>query len=339
MKTSALLELAYKSIYKYCFILCLLFVSCGTNSNDGTKTYSSAFNTNRVQYPLVLKTKYGDVLVKEKPKRIVSLTLTSDEILHELLDGNVFALSYISTNKAFSKIYDKINTNTKIVRGDSEVVLSLKPDFLIMASFVSADIRDTLKNNVETVYTIDDIYKVDHIKNTIYDIGSIVDRREKAVQIIDRIDNAVLSVSNEVAKNNYHPEILLLTVNGYTAGKNTSFDEVANLSGAVNISSKLNIIGHTEIPLEILLKTKIDYIVSSEYNITEEEIIKYFKNHNVYKNIEAVKNDRIIVIPHEVLVSTSQYFIGALDMLYSKLSEARKKELEKDLSKTNSISE
>lgn len=299
-------------------VLTVIFLSC-TKENDNISPEN--FNTNNTLYPLTIKTKSGEVVVKEKPKRVVSLTLTTDEIIFDLFTNKneVFALSYIATNKAFSKIAGKISENTKIVKGDNEVVLSLDPDLVIVASFVNSDVRNSLSKSGATVYTMDDIYTVDDIKTTVYNIGSILDKKQEAVNIINSMTEKLNAIKEKTDIITNKARVLYLSVGGYTSGANSSFDEVAKYAGVLNVAKELGIKGNAEIPTELLFTAKIDYIIASEYNMEKDRIVDFFLNNSIYKDIDVIKKTNIIVINHRDIISTSHYIVNGVEALYKNI--------------------
>lgn len=296
----------------------ILLLSC--NKKIDTKNTQS-FNAEKTIYPFTIKTEYGEVTIKEKPKRAISLTLTTDEIIFDLFSdkSEIFALSYIATNNAFSKIAGKISGNTKIVKGDNEVVLSLNPDLVIVASFVNSDIKNSISKSGAAIYTIDDIHKIEDIKNTIYNLGNIFDKKEEAINIINSMTKKLNAIKEKTKTITNKARVLYLSVNGYTAGKNTSFDEIAKYAGVYNAASELSIKGNTQMPTELLLNVQIDYIIASEYNMNEKQIVDFFQNHSIYKDINAVKKTNIIVINHKDIVSTSQYIVNGVVALYNQV--------------------
>lgn len=305
-------------IYRFCIFFVLLILFCCNKNIETKKIYYENINT---VYPLSINTKNGHIFIDKKPEKIVSLTLATDEILFGLLNNNLYALSYLSTNKNFSNIADELDTNIKFIKGDNEAIISLAPDLIFIASYVSEDIKNSLKKTGASIYDIGYVKDIEDIENTIYNIASITDTRSNAVNIINSINSKLEVIKNKVDLIRDKSRILFLTTGGYTAGIDTTFDEISKKSGAINVASELSLEGHIEMPMEFLLKSNIDYLVISEYETNNEDIINFFKNHSIYGKIKAVREEKFIFIPFKTLSSTSQYIINAIEILYNKLYE------------------
>lgn len=299
------------------FLSIFLFISC----NKDNELKNIEYIGGKTSYPIVLSSKSGQITIDKKPKKIMSLTLVTDEILFGLVSNDVYALSYLATNESFSSIFDKVSSNVKFVKGDNELILSLNPDLVFITSYISEDIKESIRKSGVVVYDIGDMNNIKEIENTIYNIGLITDTKDKAVEIINSMEQRLLLIENKLQNVTNKARVMFLTVNGYTAGKDTSFDEISKKAGAINVASELSIKGHTEIPLELLLKSDIDYIVISEYNINKDDIIKFFQNHEIYGKIKAVKEGRFIALPFRELSTISQYIIEPIEIIYKKLYE------------------
>ncbi len=260
-------------------------------------------------------------MLKQAPKKVISLSLNIDEILVEISDTNqILALSYLSTNKALSNIYDKVDTNTLTIFTNPELILSLKPDLVFISYFASEDIKNILINSNIPIYNVPNIVSINELKETIYEVGSVLDKRANAVSLIKQIDDKLKNIEEKALKQKDKKRVLYLSLSGYTLGKNTSFDEITKYANAINVASELGINGFSEMPLESLLKAEIDFIVLSEYQMSKKEVMDYLYAKPLYNQVRAISNGNVIVMTNKDLVSTSQYFINAIESFYIEIN-------------------
>ncbi len=280
------------------------------------------FSTEQAEYPLTLTTPSGEITIKSKPIRLVSMTLSTDEILFELYKPNeVFAVSYLATNKYFSHVYNKIEKNTHIVGSDVESILSLNPDLIFIASYLNQDTKNALKLSGVNIYDIETLDNIKKLKKSIYEISLILDKKTEGLAILSDIDTRLNKVKDNASKMQNKPRVLFLSMNGYVRGSGTSFEEICNYANIINVASELGFTGDKEIPYEILLKADIDYLITSEYNISDDKIKDFFYNHPIYKAMNVVSNKNIIIFNHKDISPTSQYLINAIEIFSDKMIE------------------
>lgn len=299
-------------------VVCLLSFSCQKNNSEND---ALEYGVSRVEYPLSIKTKDNNLVIEKAPKKVISLSLNIDEILVEISDKNqILALSYLATNKMLSNVHDRIDSNTKMVSTDPELILSLNPDLVFISYFANEDVKNILRNSNIQVYSVPNIVNINSLKETIYEVGTILDKRVEAVSLIKKIDERLKNIKEKASLQKDKKRVLYLSLSGYTLGKNTSFDEITKYVNAINVASELGINGFSEMPLESLLKTDIDFIVLSEYEMSKDEIVDYLYSKPLYRQVHAIGNGNIIVMTNKDLVSTSQYFINAIESFYSEIN-------------------
>ena len=151
-------------------------------------------------------------------------------------------------------------------------------------------------------------------------MGSILDKKINAVALIKQIDDKLKNIEAKASQQKDKKRVLYLSLSGYTLGKNTSFDEITKYANAINVASELGINGFSEMPLESLLKAEIDFIVLSEYEMSKKEVMDSLYAKPLYNQVQAITNGNVIVMTNKDLVSTSQYFINAIESFYIEIN-------------------
>ncbi len=73
--------------------------------------------------------------------------------------------------------------------------------------------------------------------------------------------------------------------------------------------------------MEFIVESNPDIILLSSYNPVNPDFQKEFISNSVLKDISAVKNNRVIIIPGKYLTSASHYVVYAVEELVNNLLE------------------
>ncbi|VAY86486.1 Vitamin B12 ABC transporter, B12-binding component BtuF [hydrothermal vent metagenome] len=165
--------------------------------------------------------------------RVVALSPAINEIIYALDDGKK-----IVGNTTFCN-YPKDAKQKPKVGGyftpSLEKIISLKPDIVIMQSS-SVKLAQKL-NKLGITTKIVKLNKLNDIKNTIRDIGNILDKNKQAKIILGNLESKLLNTKNIIKNKKILIVIghnLKLDKRIFVAGKNLYFDDIINFSGNTN---------------------------------------------------------------------------------------------------------
>ena len=182
----------------------------------------------------------------KKYNHIVSLTLSGDEMLLGLVPENrIVGLSgKINEDKEISNIVDKAKKFPK-VEGNEEVLMSLEPDLIIVADWLSKRITDIGAITGAKVYFYKTPSSYEEQKKLIRDLANLVEEKENGEKLIKNMDDRLKALQNKIAKNykGVKPRILMYTSFSTTSGKNTTFNDMVKLINGVNVVAEAGIDG------------------------------------------------------------------------------------------------
>ena len=174
----------------------------------------------------------------KKYNHIVSLTLSGDEMLLGLVPENRIAglSGKINEDKEISNIVDKAKKFPK-VEGNEEVLMSLEPDLIIVADWLSKRITDIGAITGAKVYFYKTPNSYEEQKKLIRDLANLVEEKENGEKLIKNMDDRLKALQNKIVKNykGVKPKILMYTSFGTTSGKNTTFNDMVKLINGVNV--------------------------------------------------------------------------------------------------------
>ena len=256
----------------------------------------------------------------KKYNHIVSLTLSGDEMLLGLVPENRIAglSGKINEDKEISNVVDKAKKFPKI-EGNEEVLMSLEPDLIIVADWLSKRITDIGAITGAKVYFYKTPNSYEEQKKLIRDLANLVEEKENGEKLIKNMDDRLKALQNKITKNykGAKPRILMYTSFGTTSGKNTTFNDMVKLINGVNVVAEAGIDGFKDISKEKVIELNPDIIIvpiAKKYD-NVNKISKLFFEDPSFKNVKAIKNKKVYFIQYKDITPTSQYMINSIEEL------------------------
>lgn len=256
----------------------------------------------------------------KKYNHIVSLTLSGDEMLLGLVTENRIAglSGKINEDKDISNIVDKAKKFLK-VESSEEVLISLEPDLIIVADWLSKKTNQLSELTGAKVYIYKTANSYEEQKKLIRDLAILVEEKENGEKLIANMDNRLKALQNKIAKKykGSKPRILMYTTFGSTSGKNTTFDDMVRLINGINVISEAGINKYQDISKEKIIELNPDIIIvpiAKKYD-NVAKVSKLFFEDPSLKNVKAVKNKKVYFVQYKDITATSQYMIDNIENL------------------------
>ncbi|RBQ28662.1 heme/hemin ABC transporter substrate-binding protein [Aliarcobacter vitoriensis] len=197
--------------------------------------------------------------------KIVSVGGSITETIVEL--GHADKLIGVDLSSAYPKeITSKLPNVGYWLNLPQEGILSLKPEVVITSSQAGPKkLIDSLPNYGIKTYVVEDNPTIESAKNKIRQIGEILGEKEKASNIIERIESNVSKMQEEI-KDKKKPKVLFLFSRGegtiMAAGTETKAGYMINIAGGENV---IDFKQYTQISPESILKMNPDVIITSNH--------------------------------------------------------------------------
>lgn len=173
----------------------------------------------------------ANVRAEDKPRRIVSLNLCTDQILLDLVPRDRIAgLTKLSADRNVSAVASDV-TGVNLIWGGAEEVLGLDPDLILASPFSATPTVDLLKRlglRIELVPFATDFAS---IRSTVRQVAKAVGEIERGEVVIQRFDRA-LSLAQ--SRRDRQPEALVYQVNGLVSGTGSLADAALKAAGLTN---------------------------------------------------------------------------------------------------------
>ena len=247
-------------------------------------------------------------LLSAYPQRIISTTVASDEILLELLKDKSDVTRIIAVSKfALSKQYSHIKKLPPHIKHqittNVEFIVKLKPDLVVITSFSNPNKKAMLKRFKIPYYEMKSFDNIEGIESEILELGKIIEKEKEAEKLVAQMESRLKKVRDFPKK----PSVLNYSSGSSLLGSKTLFNDIVLKAGARNLASEKGVVKWKKVSSEFLMRLEPDFIVTDEtHNINFS---------SVWKNKKAVQDNKIIKVPSNDLLSTSQYIVNAVEKL------------------------
>ena len=258
------------------------------------------------------------------PQRIASCSLATDEIATELLtrahhESHLIAVSTLADNPEYSNIIPVPAALVGRCGTELESLIILKPDLILLAPYTRTEfVRQVKKSNINT-FTTQKPISLDTIEATIELLGVKIQEPEAARQLLTEIrkERQAFQLQREQKKK---PRLLHIFSDHSFSGSETMFDAIAKEVGAVNILAEQGIKGWPKLATEHIASLRPDRIVVAGTEHDRDKILANLKGLPGLREIPAIREGRLILIPDHELGSVSHHVMKAVKRLAEALA-------------------
>lgn len=259
------------------------------------------------------------VSLPTKPKRIVSLTLGTDEIIMDLVEPErIVALSHLADDEGISHITDRSKKVTNKIKGYSaEAIFALKPDIVLIADWWSLNILQTLRDMGIKVYVYKTAYKVTDMDNSIMELARVLGEEEKGQELVKKFHARLEAVKQKASKVNKRRSIITISGHG-VSGHGSIYDDMCNYANVDNCLRELDAMKTHTISKEFIIQKNPDIIILPSWNnggrfkvSGREEML----NDASLATVNAVKNKQLKYMSGKSLFCGSHYIAESIEEL------------------------
>ena len=255
------------------------------------------------------------------PVRIVSQTVGTDEMLMALADpGQIAALSVPSRDPDYCFDAAKAAKFPQLAASDAEAILRFHPDLVLMASFSRAETIAQIRRAGIPVLVIERFDTLDDTCADLRLIGKAVGHADRAEALIGRMKSRVDALAARL-KGVAPARLIAPSAYGYIAGRHTTFDDLCQRAGAVNVAAEAGLEGHAPIPSEKVLAWKVDLLVLEGGD--RAAALARVRQIAPFKFTEAAREGRCVMLPEALLSTVSQHRVDAYEALARALHPER----------------
>lgn len=263
------------------------------------------------------------VSVPARPCRIVSLTYGTDEILVDLVEpGRIAALCKYAGDEDITFVTkeerDKVG---RVVDGEAEGILSLKPDLVLASPSTPAQVVEILASSGVPVYVSEIPVTYEGMKGKVRGVAEAVNEKEKGEALVREMDARLAALTEKLAAipSSEERTALGLSFRGILGKKGSLFSDVLRLAHVRDGAAVYEIPkgASAYLSLEILPKIDPDVILLPTWRVRAEDDPKKFADgllgNPAFQDIKAIKNGRLIPFPEKYKYVMSHHVVDAIE--------------------------
>ncbi len=263
------------------------------------------------------------VALPARPCRIVSLTYGTDEILMDLVEpGRIAALCKYAGDEDITFVTkeerDKVG---RVVDGEAEGVLALKPDLLLASPSTPPQVVEILASSGVPVYVSEIPVTYEGMKGKVRGVAEAVNEKEKGGALVSDMDARLAALEKKLSTIPPSEErtALGLSFRGILGKKGSLFSDVLRLAHVRDGAAMYEIPkgASAYISLEILPKIDPDVILLPTWRVRAEDDPKEFADgllkNPAFQDIKAIKNGRLIPFPEKYKYVMSHHVVDAIE--------------------------
>lgn len=263
------------------------------------------------------------------PVRIASTSLAADEVLLALLRTpeerrRIIALSSSAKELRFSNISSEAKHLSSLNADDTEALVRAKPDLVILASYNRPAIAKQLREAHVHVETLGAFTSFTDLEDNIRQIGNWIGRQTEATGLIEEIRRTLADIQTGLPVGKGKLRVMTYFPDGTIFGMGTTVDSIITAAGGENVAISLHIKGWTKLSREQLLAARPDVILASGESSERAKLIADIQAQPLWRDLSAVRQGRLIVIPERELLALSQHVLKAVLKLKTELDTLAK---------------
>ena len=169
-----------------------------------------------------------------RPQRIMSLTVCTDELLMDLAPpSHIASISYLSREKAALKLWPEA-ARLPVNHNSAEEILTEKPDLVLTLVYASTDMRGPLEKSGIRFLEVPQAGNFDQIRAVTRMVGDAIGEHARAEQLIARMDATLRELATGKPKQTIR--VVGWGGGGFVPGGDTLFNAVLDQAGGRNIA-------------------------------------------------------------------------------------------------------
>ena len=312
-------------MYRFFFLICLFLglVMAMLCSSPSPREKSSPIPSLSTSFPRQVQDALGQTfIIATPPQRIVSHTLATDEILSAMCPPQrIAALSPLAFDKRYSNLTD---TGHFTLAHQVEEILHLHPDLIFVANYTRAETVELLQTTGAKVFRFAHFQDVAAIKNNIRIVGEVIGEEHRAEHLVMQMEHDLKTIQAHLPHLRSPLRVMSYTVDHYTAGAHTLFDDMVKYVGAINVATEQGIEQYVQISDEHILLWRPDFIITPAHSDEFEQVRRQLLSRPAIVTSLAGKGERIILIDNRHLLAVSHYVVLGIKALAENLYQQGK---------------
>lgn len=243
------------------------------------------------------------------PARVVSMNVCTDQMaMLVAADGQLRSVTHLAADPQTSAMVDEARA-FPVNHGLAEEIFLMKPDLVLAGTYTASATVNLLQNLGIRVELFDPVNTFADVREQIGRVGKLLGREERAAEVVAELDSGL----KELATSSSGVTALGWSSNSYATGAGTFTDEVMNAAGLTNIAALEGIRGGARVPLETLLASKPNLIVTGSETYTRPAMAQDNFIHPAFRAY--VSGGKEVSVPDKYWVCGAPFTLEAVRIL------------------------
>lgn len=259
---------------------------------------------------------------QEKPRRIVSLTYGTDEILTDLVDMKRIVaysrwagdpeITFITKEQA-RKVGRKLEENT-------EAILSVKPDLVIATTSSNSEVINSLEALGLKVYLAGRPKNYEQMRHKVLKLGEAVGEKAKGEALVKEMDERIAKLEARLAQIPDSERKTVVAFNFISAmgRKGDLIDNMLNMAHIINGVAQIpNELMTSYVSKEQVVRINPDIFLLPTWNYDNRQDLegyaKRIQYDPAYKDVKAIKNNQIKFVSDKYRYVASHHIVDAVE--------------------------
>jgi iron complex transport system substrate-binding protein len=258
-------------------------------------------------------------LAVERPARIVSLNMCTDELVLRLADpariASVTWLSQDPRNANMAEAARRIPAN----HGLAEEVLGFRPDLVVAGTYTTRATVSLLARVGVTVREFGVPRNLAEMKAQIAEMAEVLGEPARGQALLAEIEERLQALAARRADRPVRA--IVLRPNGFTVGRGLLVDEILTRAGLVNIAAELGVESYGQIALETVALGGAELLILNETPDGPPSLAHEILHHPVIDRLgERLK---LVALPSRLWTCAGPSVLDAIELLVRAVEEKR----------------
>lgn len=294
-----------------CALLLALISGCGQEKAHSIKGSKQVIDATGVA-----------ITIPEKPRRIVSLGISADDILVGLVPiERITALTYLANEEGISNVMEAAKRVVHEATANTEAIIALDPDLVLIPDWQPDALVQSMRDVGLSVYVYRTGKNIVEIKDSIMEIAGVVGETESGKQLLNRMDTIISGVAAKVKTipENERMTGVRYSPMGGSGGKGSTFDDICQYAGVNNAAAIAGVSANGTITKEQIVKTNPDFFLLPTWDYSGKLDLAHYKEEvlsdSALQSVKAIQERRLYQVPDKYLFCTSQNVAEGVRML------------------------
>lgn len=268
----------------------------------------------------VVDDKGVEVDFSEKPKRIVSMTLSTDDILLGLVKPERVVCANNLIDDPISSNIAELGKNipNKVRHPKVEEILAMEPDLVIAPDWGDIDYVDSLRNMGIKVVVMKGPKCLQDIRDNITLMSKAVGEPQRGEKLISMMDEKLAELKTKVDKipQDQRKRVLLISLMSNYGGRDCIYDDACQLAGVTNCLSEYGLKRGDKLTKEMMVQMDPDMIFLPTYTAHGTFDIQQFRDKYLkdpaLQQMKAIQTGNVREPRDSYIYSASQDFCFAV---------------------------